>query len=150
MCQTQLPATEVNYIGEGSVYAPGSEPSEGGDDDQGGDEQEPEETVIELQPYDWFCSYNGGSEKELGWYDQDGHHISIDFLVNPIVADTYTLSDGLSGMYCKYRGIGMTKCEVTVTDAGDGQLAFDAKFYAQIEGVFNWYHFTWVGDPTTL
>ena len=149
MCQTQLPATEVNYIGEGSVYAPGSEPSEGGDDNQGGDEQ-PEETVIELQPYDWFCSYTGGSEKELGWYDQDGYSIVIDFLVNPITADTYTLSNGLSGMYCKYRGIGMTKCEVTVTDAGDGQLAFDAKFYAQIEGVFNWYHFTWVGDPTTL
>ena len=149
MCQTQLPATEVNYIGEGSVYAPGSEPSEGGDDNQGGDEQ-PEETVIELQPYDWFCSYTGGSEKELGWFDQDGYSIVIDFLVNPITADTYTLSNGLSGMYCKYRGIGMTKCEVTVTDAGDGQLAFDAKFYAQIEGVFNWYHFTWVGDPTTL
>ena len=149
MCQTQLPATEVNYIGEGSTYAPGSEPSEGGDDNQGGDEQ-PEETVIELQPYDWYCSYNGGSEKELGWYDQDGHHIVVDFLVNPITPDTYTLSDGLSGMYCKYRGIGMTKCEVVVTDAGDDQLAFDVKFYAQIEGVFNWYHFTWVGDPTTL
>ena len=150
MCQTQLPATEVNYIGEGSVYAPGSENPGTGEGGEEPEPEQPEETVIELQPYDWFCSFNGGSEKELGWWDQDGHHIAIDFLVNPITPDTYTLSDGLSGMYCKYRSIGMTKCEVVVTDAGDGQLAFDVKFYAQIEGVFNWYHFTWVGDPTTL
>ena len=109
--------------------------------------------AIELTPYDWFCSYGTwgvSNEFEIGWYDQDGYHISIDFLVNPIVEGTYTLTDGLSGMYSKYRGIGMTNCTVNVTDAGDGQLAFDVTFLAQIEGVFNEYHFTWVGDPSTL
>ena len=109
--------------------------------------------AIELTPYDWFRSYGTwgvSNEFEIGWYDQDGYHISIDFLVNPIVEGTYTLENGLSGMYSKYRGIGMTNCTVNVTDAGDGQLAFDVTFLAQIEGVFNDYHFTWVGDPSTL
>ena len=109
--------------------------------------------AIELQPYDWFRSFGSwgvSNEFEIGWFDQDGHQISIDFLVNPIVEGTYTLTDGLSGMYCKYRGIGMTTCEVKVTDAGDGQLGFDVLFLAQIEGEFNTYHFTWVGDPSTL
>ena len=109
--------------------------------------------AIELTPYDWFRSYGTwgvSNEFEIGWYDQDGYHISIDFLVNPIVEGTYTLENGLSGMYCKYRGIGMTNCTVNVTDAGDGQLAFDVTFLAQIEGVFNDYHFTWVGDPSAL
>ena len=109
--------------------------------------------AIELQPYDWFKSFGSwgvSNEFEIGWFDQDGYQISIDFLVNPIVEGTYTLTDGLSGMYCKYRGIGMTTCEVKVTDAGDGQLAFDVTFLAQIEGEFNTYHFTWAGDPSTL
>ncbi|MBR5201576.1 MAG: hypothetical protein IKW31_07490 [Alistipes sp.] len=109
--------------------------------------------AIELKPYEWFKSYGTwgvSNEFEIGWFDQDGYQISIDFLVNPIVEGTYTLTDGLSGMYCKYHGIGMTTCEVKVTDAGDGQLAFDVTFLAQIEGVFNTYHFTWAGDPSTL
>ena len=109
--------------------------------------------AIELQPYEWFRSFGSwgvSNEFEIGWFDQDGYQISIDFLVNPIVEGTYTLTDGLSGMYCKYRGIGMTTCEVKVTDAGDGQLAFDVTFLAQIEGEFNTYHFTWAGDPSTL
>ena len=106
--------------------------------------------VVELTPYDWFKSYAGGSELELGWFDQNGYSIMVDFLMNPITPGTYTLQDGLSGMYCKYRGIGMTNCTAVVTDAGDGQLAFDVTFMAQIEGVFTNYHFTWVGDPTTL
>ena len=145
----QLPATERNFLGEGSTYAPGSEPEEGGDEPT-----EPEETVaVELNPYDWaktFGTWGASNEFELLWYDQDGYSINIDFLVNPIVEGTYTLASGLSGMYCKYRGIGMTTCTVVVTDAGDDQLAFDVNFKAQIEGVFTDYHFTWVGDPSTL
>ena len=142
----QLPATERNFLGEGSTYAPGSEPEEGGDEPT-----EPEETVaVELNPYEWFKSYSGGNELEIGWFDQDGYSIMIDFLMNPVTPGTYTLGTGLSGMYCKYRGIGMTTCTVVVTDAGDDQLAFDVNFKAQIEGVFTDYHFTWVGDPSTL
>ena len=109
--------------------------------------------ATELQPYEWFKSYGTwgvSNDFEIGWFDQDGYSITIDFLVNPVVEGTYTLTDGLSGMYCKYRGIGMTTCEVKVTDAGDGQLAFDVLFLAQIDGEFNTYHFTWVGDPSTL
>ena len=109
--------------------------------------------ATELQPYEWFRSYGTwgvSNDFEIGWFDQDGYSIMIDFLVNPIVEGTYTLTDGLSGMYCKYRGIGMTTCEVKVTDAGDGQLAFDVLFLAQIDGEFNTYHFTWTGDPSTL
>ena len=109
--------------------------------------------AIELKPYEWFRSFGSwgvSNEFEIGWFDQDGYQISIDFLVNPIVEGTYTLTDGLSGMYCKYRGIGMTTCTVNVIDAGDGQLGFDVTFLAQIEGEFNTYHFTWVGDPSTL
>ena len=109
--------------------------------------------AIELQPYEWFRSFGTwgvSNEFEIGWYDQDGYHISLDFLVNPIVEGTYTLENGLSGMYCKYRGIGMTTCTIKVTDAGDGQLGFDVTFLAQIEGEFNTYHFTWAGDPSTL
>ena len=109
--------------------------------------------AIELQPYDWFRSFGSwgvSNEFEIGWFDQDGHQISIDFLVNPITEGTYTLENGLSGMYCKYRGIGMTTCTIKVTDAGDGQLGFDVTFLAQIEGEFNTYHFTWAGDPSTL
>ena len=145
----QLPATERNFLGEGSTYAPGSEPEEGGDEPT-----EPEETVaVELNPYDWaktFGTWGASNEYEIVWFDQDGYSINIDFLVNPIVEGTYTLSSGLSGMYCKYRSIGMTSCTVVVTDAGDDQLAFDVNFKAQIEGVFTDYHFTWVGDPSTL
>ena len=148
----QLPAVEVNYLGEGSTYAPGSE-NQGGN--EGGEEPEPEQPAdaVELNPYEWaktFGTWGASNEFELVWFDQDGYSINIDFLVNPIVEGTYTLSSGLSGMYCKYRSIGMTSCTVVVTDAGDGQLAFDVNFKAQIEGVFTDYHFTWVGDPSTL
>ena len=109
--------------------------------------------VIELQPYEWFRSFGTwgvSNEYELGWYDQDGYHISIDFLVNPIVAGTYTLDNGLSGLYCKYRGNGMISCQIEVTDAGDDQLGFDVTFSAMIDGEVKAYHFTWVGDPSTL
>ena len=148
----QLPAVEVNYLGEGSTYAPGSE-NQGGN--EGGEEPEPEQPAgaVELTPYEWaktFGTWGASNEFEIVWFDQDGHSINIDFLVNPIVEGTYTLSSGLSGMYTKYRGIGMTSCTVVVTDAGDGQLAFDVNFKAQIEGVFTDYHFSWVGDPSTL
>ena len=120
-------------------------------------EQEPEpvdpDAVIELTPYDWFCTYGTwgtSAEFELGWYDQDGYHIQIDFRVNPIVAGTYTMGNGLDTSYCRYRTITMIDCEVEVTDAGDGQLAFDVNFRAQIDGQIKAYHFTWVGDPSTL
>ena len=148
MCQDQLPATERNFIGGGSTYAPGSEAPEAPEQPEtpeGG-----EDGVTELVIVDWFCSYNGGSEKEVGWWDDNGHSIVIDFLVNPITPDTYTLADGLSGMYTKYRGVGMTSCTVVVTDAGDGNLAFDVNFSALYQGETVVAHFTWVGDPTTL
>ena len=148
MCQDQLPATERNFIGGGSTYAPGSEAPE--QPEQPETPEGGEDGVTELVIVDWFCSYNGGSEKEVGWWDDNGHSIVIDFLVNPITPDTYTLANGLSGMYTKYRGVGMTSCTVVVTDAGDGNLAFDVNFSALYQGETVVAHFTWVGDPTTL
>ena len=116
----------------------------------GGEEDEQPSSATELSVYDWFCSYNGGSEKEIGWWEDNGYSIVIDFLANPITPDTYTLADGLSGMYTKYRGVGMTSCTVVVTDAGDGNLAFDVNFSALYQDETVVAHFTWVGDPTTL
>ena len=109
--------------------------------------------VIELEPYDWFKSYGTwgvSNEFEIGWFHGDGYSIVLDFTVNPIVGGTYTLNNGLSGMYSKYRGNGMITCECVVTEAGDGKLTFDCVFSAMIEGTINAYHFTWTGDPSVL
>ena len=79
-------------------------------------------------------------EHEIGFYydDANGKFVDIDFISNPIVAGTYTLANGLSGMYCKSHGGSMTACTVVVTENADGTLTFDATFKA---GDDNWYHF---------
>ena len=150
MCQDQLPATERNFIGEGSTYAPGSEAPEAPEQPEtpeGGDGSS------ELVIMDWWKSYGTwgvSSDFEIGWWDENQYSIVIDFLVNPIEARTYTLADGLSGMYTKYRGVGMTNCTVVVTDAGDGNLTFDVTFSALYQGETVNGHFTWTGNPSTL
>ena len=136
--QAQLPAVEVNYLGEGSTYAPGSE-NQGGN--EGGEEGGEEEIVpTELTITSHSTIFNQGMEHELGFYydEANGKFVDIDFLSNPIVAGTYTLADGLSGMYCMSHGDYMSACEVIVTENADGTLTFDATFKAGDE---NWYHF---------
>ncbi|MBR4872005.1 MAG: hypothetical protein IKU96_07550 [Alistipes sp.] len=135
--QAQLPAVEVNYLGEGSTYAPGSE-NQGGD--EGGEEGGEEIVPTELTITSHFTLFNEGMEHEIGFYydEANGKFVDIDFISNPIVAGTYTLANGLSGMYCKSHGGDMSACEVIVTENADGTLTFDATFKAGDE---NWYHF---------
>ena len=135
--QAQLPAVEVNYLGEGSTYAPGSE-NQGGN--EGGEEGGEEIVPTELTITSHFTLFNEGMEHELGFYydEANGKFVDIDFISNPIVAGTYTLANGLSGMYCKSHGGDMSACEVIVTENADGTLTFDATFKAGDE---NWYHF---------
>lgn len=133
-----LPAVAVNYLGEGSTYAPGSE-NQGGN--EGGEEGGEEEIVpTELTITSHFTLFNEGMEHELGFYydEANAKFVDIDFISNPIVAGTYTLANGLSGMYCKSHGGSMSACEVIVTENADGTLTFDATFKAGDE---NWYHF---------
>ena len=135
--QAQLPAVEVNYLGEGSTYAPGSE-NQGGD--EGGEEGGEEIVPTELTITSHSTIFNEGMEHEIGFYydEANGKFVDIDFISNPIVAGTYTLANGLSGMYCKSHGGDITACTVVVTENADGTLTFDATFKA---GDDNWYHF---------
>ena len=138
--QAQLPYVEVNYLGEGSTYAPGSE-NQGGD--EGGSEGGEEEIVAtELTITKHATIFRESIEHELGFYydEANGKFVDIDFISNPIVAGTYTLANGLSGMYCKSHGGYMSACEVIVTENADGTLTFDATFKA---GDDNWYHFVY-------
>ena len=136
--KTQLPYVEVNYFGEGSTYAPGSE-NQGGN--EGGNEGGEEEIVpTELTIQNHFTIFRESIEHEIGFYydEANGKFVDIDFISNPIVAGTYTLANGLSGMYCKSHGGDMQACTVVVTENADGTLTFDATFKA---GDGNWYHF---------
>lgn len=136
--KTQLPYVEVNYFGEGSTYAPGSD-NQGGN--EGGNEGGEEEIVAtELTISNHFTIFRESIEHELGFYydEANGKFVDIDFISNPIVAGTYTLADGLSGMYCKSHGGSIQACTVVVTENADGTLTFDATFKA---GDSNWYHF---------
>ena len=138
--KTQLPYVEVNYFGEGSNYAPGSE-NQGGN--EGGNEGGEEDIVAtELTITSHFTLFRESIEHELGFYydEANGKFVDIDFISNPIVAGTYTLADGLSGMFCKSHGGSMSACTVIVTENADGTLTFDATFKA---GDDNWYHFVY-------
>ena len=114
---------------------------------------EAEGDVIELTMYDWFKSFGtwgSSNEFEIGWFFEDGYSVVLDFNVNPIVEGTYTLGNGLVSNYTKFRGAMMIDCECKVVDAGDGQLGFDCNFTSMYGGEIKAYHFTWVGDPSTL
>ena len=136
--KTQLPYVEVNYFGEGSTYAPGSD-NQGGNEG-GNDGGEEEIVATELTITSHFTLFRESIEHELGFYydEANGKFVDIDFISNPIVAGTYTLADGLSGMFCKSHGGSMSACTVIVTENADGTLTFDATFKA---GDDNWYHF---------
>ena len=107
--------------------------------------------IVELTQTSWCKTYGTwgvSSEYEICWYDAVNHSTTLDFIVNPIVAGTYTLEDGLKATYCKYRGNKMSDCTVVVT--GSGELTFDVTFVAEVDGVLGRYHFTWTGNPATL
>ena len=107
--------------------------------------------IVELTQASWCKTYGTwgvSGEYEICWYDAENHSTTLDFTVNPIVAGTYTLEDGLKATYCKYRGAKMSDCTVVVT--GSGELTFDVTFVAEVDGVLGRYHFTWTGNPATL
>lgn len=107
--------------------------------------------IVELTQASWcktFGTWGVSSEYEICWFDADNHSTTLDFIVNPIVAGTYTLDSGLKSAYCKYRGENMIDCTVVVTGSGD--LTFDVTFVAEVDGALGRYHFTWTGDPATL
>ena len=104
--------------------------------------------ATELTISSHFTLYGGSAgdgEHELGFYydEANGKFVDIDFLASPITAGTYTLTNGLSGMYCKSHGGSITEITVVVTDNGGGNLTFDATFKA---GDGNWYHFTYTAQ----
>ena len=103
---------------------------------------QPSGDVIELTITEHATIYRNGPEHELGFYYAAGKMVDIDFLANPIVPGTYTLTTGLSGMYCKSHGASMQECKVVVTDAGDGKLTFDATFKVEDQS----YHFTYTAQ----
>lgn len=96
--------------------------------------------AVELTIIDHTTAYVDASEHELHFTYGDGtKFVGIDFLAPPITAGTYTLKEGLSGMYCKLNDKSMTDCKVVVTDNGDGTLTFDATFKVGDD----YYHFVY-------
>ena len=99
--------------------------------------------IVELAQASWCKTYGTwgvSGEYEICWFDAENHSTTLDFIVNPIVAGTYTLDSGLKATYCMYRGNKMSDCTVVVT--GSGELTFDVTFVAEVDGVLGRYHFT--------
>ena len=145
--QAQLPAVEVNYLGEGSTYAPGSE-NQGGN--EGGEDPEPEvpgETT-ELTITSHAFGYTGSMETEVIFTDVDANQHIVDFRMTGIEAGTYNSDDnGIILGFCRYMygrsdyggGVVFDSANGTITDNGDTTFTFDVNFVA--EGAA--YHFTY-------
>ena len=145
--QAQLPAVEVNYLGEGSTYAPGSE-NQGGN--EGGEDPEPEvpgETT-ELTITSHAFGFTGSMETEVIFTDVNLNQHLIDFRMTGIEAGTYNSdNNGIILGYCRYMygssdyggGVVFDSANGTITDNGDTTFTFDVNFVA--EGAA--YHFTY-------
>ena len=145
--QAQLPAVEVNYLGEGSTYAPGSENQGGG---EGGETPEPEvpgETT-ELTITSHAFGYTGSMETEVIFTDVDANQHIVDFRMTGIEAGTYNSdNNGIILGFCRYMygrsdyggGVVFDSANGTITDNGDTTFTFDVNFVA--EGAA--YHFTY-------
>ena len=145
--QAQLPAVEVNYLGEGSTYAPGSE-NQGGD--EGGEDPEPEVPgeSTELTITSHAFGYTGSMETEVIFTDVNLNQHLIDFRMTGIEAGTYNSdNNGIILGYCRYMygssdyggGVVFDSANGTITDNGDTTFTFDVNFVA--EGAA--YHFTY-------
>ena len=133
-----LPSVEVNYVGEGSNYAPGS-------DNGGGTtpEPEPEPTpgeVVELPVIAHTFGYTGSMETEVIFMQGDMNSHIVDFRMTGIEAGTYTDADGsiildyslyLAGNSDVNGGIVMSKADATITANADGSFTFDVTFVAE-------------------
>ena len=133
-----LPAVAVNYLGEGSTYAPGS-------DNQGGETPEPEQPevpgeVVELPVIAHAFGYEGSMETEVIFMQGDTNSHVVDFRMTGIQAGTYTDADGSIILgYSKYMygsseyggGVIMSSANATITDNGDTTFTFDVTFVAE-------------------
>ena len=141
-----VPSVEVNYLGEGSTYAPGSENGGGVTP-----EPEPEPTpgeVTELTIVSHAVVPYGALETEVHFTDIDGNMHVVDFRMGGIEAGTYNSDDnGIFLNYCRYMygssdfggGVIFDSANATITDNGDTTFTFDVTFVA--EGAA--YHFTY-------
>ena len=146
---TQLPAVEVNYLGEGSNYAPGSE-NQGGNEggNEGGEEPEVPGETTELTITSHGFGYTGSMETEVIFTDVNLNQHLIDFRMTGIEAGTYNSDDnGIILGYSKYMygssdfggGVILSSANATIVDNGDTTFTFDVNFVA--EGAA--YHFTY-------
>ena len=142
----QLPSVEVNYLGEGSNYAPGT--------DNGGGvtpEPEPEPTpgeVTELTMVSHVVVPYGAMETEIHFTDINGNMHVVDFRMGGIQAGTYNGdNNGIILGYCRYMygnsdfggGAVFDSAEATITDNGDTTFTFDVSFVTY----GNAFHFTY-------
>ena len=142
-----LPAVAVNYLGEGSNYAPGSE-NQGGVTPEPEPEPEPSETV-ELAIVNHGFGYTGSMETEVIFMEATpGVQHIIDFRMTGIEAGSYTDADGgiilgyslyMAGSSDYDGGVVLSSANATIVDNGNGSFTFDVTFVA--EG--NTYHFTY-------
>ena len=143
-----LPAVAVNYLGEGSTYAPGSDNQGGETPEQPEQPEQPAETT-ELAIVSHAFGYTGSMETEVIFMEATpGVQHIIDFRMTGIQAGTYNSDDnGITLQYSKYMsghsdfggGVIMSSANATIVDNGDTTFTFDVNFVA--EGAA--YHFTY-------
>ena len=146
----QLPAVEVNYLGEGSNYAPGSE-NQGGNEggNEGGDEPVVPGETTELTITSHGFGYTGSMETEVIFMEATpGVQHIIDFRMTGIEAGSYTDADGsiiigyslyMAGSSDYNGGVALSSANATIVDNGDTTFTFDVNFVA--DGAA--YHFTY-------
>ncbi|MBO7235600.1 MAG: hypothetical protein J6V05_03340, partial [Alistipes sp.] len=142
-----LPAVEVNYLGEGSTYAPGSD-NGGGVTPEPEPEPEPSETV-ELAIVNHGFGFTGTMETEVIFMEATpGVQHIIDFRMTGIEAGSYTDADGsiiigyslyMAGSSDYNGGVALSSANATIVDNGDTTFTFDVNFVA--DGAA--YHFTY-------
>ena len=134
-----LPAVAVNYLGEGSNYAPGSE-NQGGETPEQPDQPEVPGEVVELPVIAHAFGYEGSMETEVIFMQGDMNSHVVDFRMTGIQAGTYTDADGSIILgYSKYMagnseyggGVIMSSANATITDNGDTTFTFDVTFVAE-------------------
>ena len=143
-----LPAVAVNYLGEGSTYAPGSE-NQGGETPENPEQPEQPAETTELAIVSHAFGYTGSMETEVIFMEATpGVQHIIDFRMTGIQAGTYNSDDnGITLQYSKYMsghsdfggGVIMSSANATIVDNGDTTFTFDVNFVA--EGAA--YHFTY-------
>ena len=143
-----LPAVAVNYLGEGSNYAPGSE-NQGGETPENPEQPEQPAETTELAIVSHAFGYTGSMETEVIFMEATpGVQHIIDFRMTGIQAGTYNSDDnGITLQYSKYMsghsdfggGVIMSSANATIVDNGDTTFTFDVNFVA--EGAA--YHFTY-------